>query len=655
MVRWILGIAIAVLVVAFVAVRFVVPDVIGDALRTQAEARGLTVSFDGVHVSPLTLTVALEGVVAGAPDAPPLVRADRLSVDLEGAALLDALVHVREVRLTRLHFETEWTDEGILLPPLSEPEPDADDGDATWSFRLDRAHVDGARVVLTRPAPSPAVDARIDAMVSDFRWSAGGDPPTEVRAEIEIEIASGEIGLEGTIDPADGTMQGELRARDLALERLGGILFPPFREWWGGGEVATDLAIARSADGEWMISGEVRGDALAFRAPEGDGLRVEVDDVTVPLESVRIGSDSAARLGAIVIEDVRADVWSPDPALDALTAGIGPTEGGTPFDVSASALQLTEGRIAIHVRTPAADGEPAPPFDLVLDDVALEATDLERARNAVGVLDVRARVNDAAPFRLQGGLGADTTAAATLDEIPIVDFQPLIARTGLEVTQGTATLESTVAWQEDGARLENHVVLRDLAVQGQDSALIDAVGVPVQTAVALLTDLEGRITLDVPVTIREGTSSIAIGEILRGAVGDALQGAVTTPLKLVGGLAALALPGADDRGDGGLLDMPAGTADLSSANLRVLDGWASLVEDRPRLRVRVVGRSHADEQSGEELATERRDRVVAALRERVEGDDRVVADETLETGLPIPGEGLRTGARLVLDVADDAD
>jgi len=130
-------------------------------------------------------------------------------------------------------------------------------------------------------------------------------------------------------------------------------------------------------------------------------------------------------------------------------------------------------------------------------------------------------------------------------------------------------------------------------------------------ALALLRDPAGNITLSIPVTVSEEGTSTGLGAIIVGALRQALVGAVTAPLKMLGaGFSALA-SAAGSNGAQSLPCAPGETQPAPEAD-ETLDGLAKLLGERPELVIRLFGRSGKSD----------RDPVAQQiLIERVQGDE----------------------------------
>ncbi len=660
--RWILAGVLLLLVVAIAGRYLVLPAQVEAQLIAAAEDVGLDVEIGSIDFSFVTLSAALIDVrVSARGEAEPFAGAERLDLDLEWRPLLDQTIHLKRVHLTRPMWLTALDDDGLVLPTLALEPPetvdvaDAGADNAGWHLRIDRSTVESFTVSVAREEGQEPITATIHARALGFKRTAEGGFEGPIELGIEVEIADGELAFDGVVSPeTPPSIDGALTARNLAIPTLAGSLFDPIAEWWRSGRLEADLRVRTGDDGSPIVSGSIRADDLDFRSPQEDGLAVRAPSVSIELTSLELAETPRVRIAEISLDEPSVDYWSPDAGLAALTGEAGPEQDEAGIDLRVDAVRVVEGRVVVHVRTPPSDEEAAPPpFDLLVDDLAIEANGLDRASNTIEEFKVRARVNDEAPLRVNGQLGPEGVITGSLDEISLVAFQPLIGRTGLEISAGTAQLDTDARLREKGGRLENHIVFQDLSLESSDPSFVDLIGVPVSTAVALLTGLDGTIRLDVPVEFSASSSSIALGGILRDAVGGALKGALTAPLKIIGGAAGILTGSGQATSAGGGLVATADGAPTPNGG-RVLKEWADLALSRPHLEIHVAGRAYADESNPAEFAAGRRQAVAERLRGLMgEAQDRVV-DAPDETMVVVPAEPSieRFGAVLKLKPKD---
>ncbi len=131
------------------------------------------------------------------------------------------------------------------------------------------------------------------------------------------------------------------------------------------------------------------------------------------------------------------------------------------------------------------------------------------------------------------------TISVTADgkALPLPQFNPYVMQAaGYSISDGRLTVSTKVRWAPDGYDSKTNLQFDKLGVAGAegDSLFLQKVGIPLQLALSLLRDPYGKIALGVPVKGGKGGTQVDIGSIVAQALVQAILGAVTSPLKLLG-------------------------------------------------------------------------------------------------------------------------
>ena len=124
--------------------------------------------------------------------------------------------------------------------------------------------------------------------------------------------------------------------------------------------------------------------------------------------------------------------------------------------------------------------------------------------------------------------------SAKLEGLPLAPFNPYASGTGYSVGGGAAALESKIKFAGPKYDVNTHVVIHKLDVEGAqgDTLFLQRFGVPLELALALLTDVEGDI-VHAPLSHDASGTSVGLGSIIGEALAHALLNAITSPLKLI--------------------------------------------------------------------------------------------------------------------------
>ncbi len=286
--------------------------------------------------------VVTEPTLAGAtPDAPPLARADRVSLRVELLPLLRRRLEVSSLVVDGLALHLVRGDEGIVLPraegasPSPPPAPSsaapaagADGGEGaplgSRSIRLRGASLD-----LEDRTVSPPASWRLDEIELTAR-GARGDAPVSLDGSLRLS-EGGELELGGTASP-DGALDLLLTLRDASIavarpyvdaERLAGRLGGTVRV--GGVRESPRLeAQLELEDADLALAGATVRGAITLEADVTDALAKATGPFVLEASDadVRYGQDftkppgTRARLRGQLITDARGALGADDLALE---------------------------------------------------------------------------------------------------------------------------------------------------------------------------------------------------------------------------------------------------------------------------------------------------------------------------------------------------
>ncbi len=212
----------------------------------------------------------------------------------------------------------------------------------------------------------------------------------------------------------------------------------------------------------------------------------------------------------------------------------------------------------------------------------LPLADLELRGRAQGTaaLEIRGKLNP-----LAQPLALDINALASdLEMPPLSPYSIKYAGYGIERGKLSVDLHYTV--QPDGQlTATNKLVLKQLTFGDKREG--ESASLPVKLAVALLADRDGMIDLDLPISGSLSDPQFRITTVLWAAVANLVGKAITAPFSLL----AKAFSGGRGTELSTLAFAP-GSARLSDLARAALDKVAHALQDRPTLRLTVVGFAH---------------------------------------------------------------
>ncbi len=209
-------------------------------------------------------------------------------------------------------------------------------------------------------------------------------------------------------------------------------------------------------------------------------------------------------------------------------------------------------------------------------------------------VEINGKVDGDAPINITGQVNPfaaqlflDLTAQAK--GIELTRLTPYAAKyAGYPITKGK--LSVNVKYRIENGRLEasNNVFLDQLTF-GERVDSPDATKLPVLLAVALLKNSRGEIDVNLPVSGSLSDPQFSIGGVIVRVIVNLLAKAVTSPFALI----ASAIGGGN--GDElGYVEFAPGTAKLGDEQQKKLDTIAKALNDRPALKLDIVGRVDPD-------------------------------------------------------------
>ncbi len=246
-----------------------------------------------------------------------------------------------------------------------------------------------------------------------------------------------------------------------------------------------------------------------------------------------------------------------------------------------------------------------------------QMADLEIKGKAQGTakLDISGKVNPLAkPLALD--------VRAQMNDLELSPLSPYsIKYAGYGIERGKLYMDVNYKVQPDGQlTASNKLVLRQLTfgdkVEGAPASL------PVKLAVALLSDRNGVIDLDVPLSGSLNDPQFRLAPIIFKVIGNIIMKAVTAPFALLSG----AFSGGDESG---AVNFAPGSAKLDGKAREQLTKIVKALNDRPALKMTVVGESREAEDK-EAWKTEELDRLLLAQKRRNVIREGKSGDEVME-------------------------
>lgn len=421
---------------------------------------------------------------------------------------------------------------------------------------------------------------------------------------LEVKLPQeGRIAVGGTV--AAQPLAADL---DLALERVSFANASPYVEPFLNIRLAGGAVRARG-------KATLRGDAVAFAGDFGiagfqtvDGklaqdfvkwsdfsitgikattapLAFHADEIRFvePSAAVRVEADgtlSIAQAVAVSPKDATTAPTTKDAAKSVPAAGAAPA---LPIAVTVGKFAFERAAFRFEDRSvkPAARGG--------ISDFGGTITGLSSEALGRADVDLHGKVDGVAPVSITGKLNPLGTPAFIDLKVDFkgIDLQPgagpYVGKfAGRELARGN--LNVTIAAKLNDRKIDtDNLIVLDQFFLGEKTNSPDATKLPVGLALALLRDVNGKISLPVPVKGSLDDPKFKIGRVVVQVVVNILTKAATSPFSLLGA----AFGGGGD--ELGWQDFAAGATTTDEAGIKKLETVAKALNSRPALSLDIVG------------------------------------------------------------------
>jgi uncharacterized protein involved in outer membrane biogenesis len=471
--------------------------------------------------------------------------------------------------------------------------------DGTWQVSLDTLALKDHGVRFEDRVPKPAVVITVDDLgfqVEKFSTAAGAAPRIQLSGRINQK---GALSVSGpmTLDPLSAEL--DVKLQDLSI----GPFQPYFQDQVQltvkDGQVGAEgrLSLALPAEGSAKIRYQGKASVSRFIAVDNrqqqELLRWKnlfVEGADIATEPMRI------QLGRVALSDYEARlIIRPDGTLNMAEAFKAPGQAGQPETEPA----------------PASKGGGSTPVPIKVDEVTLQGGEVDfsdfltqpnfqtrmvklggRVSGLSSQADQRAEVlvqgalENQSPLEISGRINplaqeTYTDLKLTFRNIELSPFSPYSGKyIGYTLAKGKLTLELDYKIAERRLQAQNRIYF-DALTLGDRVESPDATGLPIKLALALLTDRQGRIELNVPVQGNLDDPQFSIFGIVVKALVNLLTKIVTAPFDALASMFS-----------GQIVTQVAfgpASADLEAEARSQVAKLADVLYDRPALKLEIEG------------------------------------------------------------------
>lgn len=590
-----------------------------DGKVTVAAEYRLALQTTGLDLSVTNARVDVSNVQIGAPDTgDTIVSVPSFQVRGASANLVGATADVESVQTTdgtilARRFRSGELQFAALAKPAtnvtrafggSVPQTNtAGPGAPPWSVRIHSIGVSNYTVKVedAQPAtPASLVADQIAVALTNISNITNSRAGVQFSARLNN---GGTVGVEGSV-LAFPPLQAELalNVRDIELRPLDPYVGEQVKLAITSGRVSTEgrarlvmegtNAPRASFEGDVRVEDFASADKIVFQDfVKWKGLALKGINASLNPLALKLDEISCLQLvTAVVLDSNRQPTFlSMLPSATNTAAATTNVAASAPAPDTGSALpDIQVGIVAFtNASVQLADFSVQPPCRFVVQQFSGTVSNITSASNAIALLDIVGRVDEGAPFAVQGKLTpfapdalADVTVSMKGTELTA--FTPYMEKyAGHPLTKGKVTLDLRYDVQQRALKAENAVFIDQLTL-GQRNDSPDAVKLPVKLGVALLKDRNGRIELNVPLNGRLDDPKFKVGPVVMQVVMNLLTKAATSPFSLLGALVG----GGEELS---FIEFAPGQASIPEAEIAKIDKLGRALYERPALNLEIAG------------------------------------------------------------------
>lgn len=476
-----------------------------------------------------------------------------------------------------------------------------------FSIALDRAEISKYAIALTDQTFQPAISYDIEQINASL--SKVAVPPGKTPSPFEMSLRvkqGGSVKAKGTLDMLRERIDTRIEAADLALSPLDPILkrdttltlvsgkagasgqvtvnakaTPPAVKFTGAADISE--VDVQTAAKERLVGWKQLGfsDILVDTAEN----RVNVAQVNLaqPYAKLIINKDKSTNLDAV--KRVPAKEATAAPAASAPPPP--PTDASPQMTVGVERVRVEGGSMDF------ADLSLVLPFATFIKDLNGSATGLSSSTDSRANLKFEGGVAEYGLARAEGTIQPFapkkfTDIAVAFRNIELVPMSPYTATfAGRKIASGKVSLDLQYKIENSKLLGDNKMVL-DKFTLGERVESPTAVNLPLDLAIALLTDSNGKIDLALPVSGDIDNPEFSYGHVIWQAIRTVITRIVTAPFRALG---ALFGSGAETLGD---IVFDAGGSRVLPTEQEKLRRVAEGLQKRPQLKLQIQGTWHKD-------------------------------------------------------------
>ena len=585
------------------------------------------------------VAVSIAPFAIKAPDGRPLAKLERLDVSETSVDLAKQQVVVGKIRSQKLETwaaleadgQLDWLKlfasqpskpaakaaaEPASTPATADsPKPEPSAPDKPWQVLLKDVQLRNYTVHLADRSANPPVTLDVTPLNVDLQDfdSLNGSP---FKLKLDTGLGKqGKILADGTVNLAPVNAQLNVKTQDIDLRVAQSYINPFIRLELRSGMLGSDLKVnlksteplALSVTGRAQIDQLHTLDTLKTRDflkwqqvvveglnyQHGDSLSIDKVNLLQPYVRFMINDDRTTNIDDLLI---------PQPAdSGTTTAAAKPASKDKPLGIRIGGIAINDGSANF------ADFSLTPNFATAVQQLNGQIGTIDSRQSKPATVDIKGKVDRYAPVTIKGAVNpfdpmASLDITTSFKRVELTTLTPYSGKfAGYRIRKGRLNLDLHYLITKGQLKAENKVVVEQLQL-GERVDSPDATSLPLKLAIALLKDVDGKISIELPVTGDLNNPQFSVMPIVWQTLRNLIVKAAAAPFKMIGGLVS----GGGSQ-DLGTVSFAPGSSELNKDAEGALIKLSQALKERPALRLEIEGVA-AKSSDGQLLAEQRLER-----------------------------------------------
>ena len=447
-------------------------------------------------------------------------------------------------------------------------------------------------------------DAGVNVHITDLALKlegASSDLSKKVAFNAGLNVREGgQLAAQGSVVPGTGQLQADVRVKQLALAPLQPLLAQHLKLKIAGGNVSAQGRVAAGAgtakSAGLSYAGALNVAGLTLNELDGDLFaswkNVAADKFTATVSPNRIDIPELRIVGAnakLIIEDDRSfnalrllvrPAAAATPAAAVVPVKAAPADD--PFPVRVRRMRFQDAKLDFT------DLSLRPQFAAKIYELNGVVNGLSSSREARSQIELDGRVDEFGLARIRGELNPfaprnNTDVNMVFKNVDMVPASPYSMKfAGYRIAEGKISLDLQYKIRDSKLEGSNQIVIDKLTL-GERVDSPDALKLPLQLAIAILKDSDGRIDLGLPVSGDLSDPQFSYGAIFWKAITNVITKIVTAPFRALGALLGVSGEKLES------IDFDAGSAKLLPPEREKIKQVAQILAKRAQLKLSVPG------------------------------------------------------------------